>query len=76
LKGYYKKEEDRLFSRVCCDKSRVNGFKLRERRFRLEIRKRFFTTQVVRRWHRLPRAVVEAPSLETFKIRLDQALST
>ena len=75
LKGAYKKDGDKLFSRSCCDRTRGNGFKLKEGRFRLDIRKKFFTMRVVKHWNRLPREVVDAPSLETFKVRLDGALS-
>ena len=41
----------------------------------MDIRKRSFTVRVVRHWNRLPRDVVDVLSLETFKVRLDQALS-
>jgi len=53
----------------------VNGFKLKEGRLRLDTRKTFFTERVVKHWHRLPREVVDAPSLETFKGKVDGALS-
>lgn len=74
LKGSYRKEEDRLLIRVCGDRTRGNGFKLKEGGFRLDIRKRSFTVGVVRHWNRLHRDVVDATSLEAFKVRLDQAV--
>jgi len=80
LKGTYKKDGHWLFSRACSDRTRSNGFKVEQGRFRLDIRKTFLTMRVVKHWHRLPREVVEevveAPSLGTFKARLDRALST
>ncbi|KFW73615.1 hypothetical protein AS28_12176, partial [Pygoscelis adeliae] len=75
LKGAYKKDGSKLFSRACCDRARGNGFKLKGGRLRLDMRKTFFTLRVVKHWHRLPREVVDAPSLETFRVRLDGALS-
>ncbi|KFQ71339.1 hypothetical protein N335_13245, partial [Phaethon lepturus] len=75
LKGASKKDGDRLFSRACSDRTRGDGFKLKEGRFRLDRKKKFLTMMVVKHWHRLPREVGDAPSLETFKVRMDGALS-
>jgi len=75
LKGACRKDGENIFSRACCDRTRNNGFKLREAMFRLDIKKKSFTMRVVKHWHRLPREVVDASSLVTFKIRPDRALS-
>jgi len=75
VKEACKKDGDKLFSRACCDRTRGNGFKQREGRFRLDIRKTFFTIRVVKHWNRLPREVVDIPSLETFKVKSDGALN-
>ena len=74
LKGAYKQEGNQLFVRIDNSRTRGNGFKLKEGRFRLDVRGKFFTMRVVRCWNRLPREAVDAPSLEVFKARLDGAL--
>jgi len=75
LKGGYKKAGDRLFKKACSDRTRGNGFQPEESRFRLDIRKKFFTMRVMRHGNRLPREAGAVPSLEVFKARLNGALS-
>jgi len=75
LKGAYGKHGEGLFTRVCSDRIRGNDCKLKEGRFKLDIRKKFFTMRVVKHWHRLPREAVATPSMAVFKARLDGALS-
>ena len=73
--GANRKDGEGLFTRVCSDRTRGKGSKLKEGRFRRDIRKKFFTMRVVRPWPRLPREAVAAPSLAVLKARLDGALS-
>jgi len=75
LKGAYKKAGEGLFTRACRDSTRGNGFKLKEGRFRLDVKKKLFSMRVVCHWNMLPSEAVDAPSLPVFKARLDGALS-
>ena len=76
LKGAYKQEGSQIFTSVDNGKTRGNSFKLREGRFTLDIRRKFFTKTVMRCWNRLHKEAVDASSLEMFKARLDGALSS
>ncbi|KFQ30356.1 hypothetical protein N331_07203, partial [Merops nubicus] len=76
LRGAYKKAGEGLFRLLSNNRTRGNGAKLEVGRFRLGMRKKFFTMRVVRPSNGLPRVVVEATSLEVSKARLDEALGS
>ena len=76
LKGAYKQDGGQPFTRVDNGRTRGKGFKLKEERFRLDIWGKFFLERVVGCWNRLPRDVVDDPSLEAFKAMLDGVLGS
>ena len=76
LKGAYKQQGGQLFTREDSDRTRGNGFKLGQRRFRLHTGRKFFTQRVEMHWNRLSEEAVDAPSLKAFKARLEVALGS
>ncbi|KAK4825512.1 hypothetical protein QYF61_000025 [Mycteria americana] len=74
LKGSYREDGGCLFIRSHMKKTKENGYKLHQGRFHLDIRKKFFTVRVINYWNNPPKDVVEYPSPEVFKLRLDRVL--
>jgi len=74
LKGACNEVSVCLFSQLTSNRTKVNSLKLRQGRFRLDITEKVFTERGVEHWNRVPREVVESPSLEGFKKHVDVAL--
>ncbi|KAJ7413753.1 hypothetical protein WISP_88544 [Willisornis vidua] len=73
LKGTCKKDGERLLTKAWRDRTRGNGFNLKEWKFRSAIQKKFLVVRMGRLWHKLGREAVAAPSLGVSKARLDGA---
>lgn len=79
LKGAYREAGEGLFFRNCSERTRNNGYIIPEDegegKFSLDTRRKFFIVWVVRHWNRLPREIMDAPTLAMVTARLDGALS-
>uniref|UniRef100_A0A8B9F0R9 Reverse transcriptase domain-containing protein n=1 Tax=Amazona collaria TaxID=241587 RepID=A0A8B9F0R9_9PSIT len=71
LKGTYKDAGEGLFIKDCSERTMGNEFKLKQGKFTLDIRRKFFTVRMVKHWNGLPWEVVNALSLVAFNARLD-----
>lgn len=75
LKGAYRDLEEGLFSRKYSNGTRSNGYKLKEEKLKLDIKKKIFTVRVDRHGNRLPREVVDTPTVAKLKARLNKPLN-
>ena len=71
IRGAHQDLGERLFTRAPQGMTRSNGHKLHCDRFRLDIRKNFFTVRAPKVWNRQPPEAVQAPTLNAFKTHLD-----
>lgn len=69
-------ELERDSVRNCSDGTRTNGYRLKEGKFKLDLRKKFFTMRAVRHWNRFSKEILDVATLAVFQARLDKTLSS
>ena len=74
LMGGYKEDGDSLFTRSHMEMMRGSGYKLLVETFQVDTRGKFFTKRTITHWNNLPKEVMDSPTLDTFRIRLDRVL--